>query len=110
MNTPAEGPLLLLVQANVEPQYESTFNAWYYHHAPVLLEIPGYRWGRRYQAVIGDTKYLAVYEVADASYLENLIGPTAEKRHAIANSEFEKFEQLQGLSDVKINVLSLIHI
>ncbi len=38
-------PLLLLVQANVAPEHENAFNAWYYHHAPALLEIPGYGWG-----------------------------------------------------------------
>jgi len=99
-----ERPLLLLVQANVEARHEHAFNAWYYHHVPALLEIPGYRWGRRYQGVVGDIKYLALYEVEDAARLEHLIGPDADKRHPIANEEFGKFEQLQRLSDVRINV------
>ncbi len=50
------GPLLLLVQANVAPEHERTFNIWYYQHVPTLLEIPGYLWGRRYVNVVGDTK------------------------------------------------------
>ena len=64
-----EGPLLLLVQANVEAQHEGQFNAWSYHHVPALLEIPGYRWGRRYQAVRGDHKYLTLCEIEDAAFL-----------------------------------------
>ena len=102
--TSIEQPLLLLVQANVEAAHEHAFNAWYYHHVPALLEIPGYRWGRRYEAVLGDSKYLALYEIEDASFLENLIGADTDLRHATANAEFAKFEQLQGLSDVRINV------
>lgn len=97
-----EGPLL--VQANVEARHEHAFNAWYYHHVPALLEIPGYRWGRRYQAVVGETKYLALYEIESAACLASLIGADADKRHPIANAEFEKFERLQGLSDVRINI------
>ena len=49
-----ESPLMLLVQAKVVLQHENAFNAWYYNHIPTLLQIPGYRWGRRYQAVDGD--------------------------------------------------------
>ena len=99
-----ERPLLLLVQMNIEAEHERAFNAWYYHHVPALLEIPGYRWGRRYRGVVGDTKYLALYEIEDAAFLENLIGPDADQRHATANAEFAKFEQLKGLSDVRINI------
>lgn len=98
------GPLLLLVQANVALEHERTFNAWYYQHVPTLLEIPGYQWGRRYINIVGETKYLALYTIEDESYLDSLLGPEANKRHVLANSEFAKFEQLQGLSDVRINV------
>ncbi len=107
-STIIERPLLLLVQANVEAEHEHAFNAWYYHHVPALLEIPGYRWGRRYQGVLGDTKFLALYEIEDAGCLEHLIGPDEEKRHPTANREFAKFEQLKGLSDVAINIYQQI--
>jgi antibiotic biosynthesis monooxygenase (ABM) superfamily enzyme len=97
-------PLLLLVQANVTPEHGSAFNGWYHQHVPTLMEIPGYAWGRRYVNVVGDIPYLALYEIADAAYLESLRGPSADNRHALANSEFAKFEQLQGVHDVRINV------
>ena len=85
-------------------QHENAFNAWYYNHIPTLLQIPGYRWGRRYQAVDGDGEYLTLCEIEDETFLETLIGPDADKRHAIANQEFARWEQLEGLSDVRINV------
>ncbi len=97
-------PLLLLIQGNVDPEHEQAFNAWYYQHVPTLLEIPGYVWGRRYVNVVGEIKYLALYEIAEVSYLESLLGETADKRHAVANREFAKFERLQGVHDVRINV------
>ena len=58
------GPLLLLVQANVAPEHERGFNTWYYQHAPTLLEIPGYQWGRRYINIVGETKSLALCDIA----------------------------------------------
>jgi hypothetical protein len=103
-STMIERPLLLAVQANVEERHDAAFNAWYYHHVPALLAIPGYRWGRRYQGVVGDTKYLALYEIEDATFLERLIGADADKRDPIANGEFGKFDRLQGVSDVRINI------
>lgn len=95
-------PLLLLVQANVAPAHEEAFNAWYYHHVPKLLEIPGFNWGRRYVGVRGEAHYLALYELADADALVRLYGPEGRDPRAIA--EREKFDALQGLSDVRSNV------
>ncbi len=97
-------PLLLLVQANVTPEQEAAFNHYYYHHVPVLMEMPGYAWGRRYLNVMGDSKYLALYQIDDASYLKSLLGPNEDERHPIAKEEFGRFETLQGVSEVRINV------
>lgn len=97
-------PLLLLVQATVSAEHEAAFNRYYYNHVPALMEIPGYAWGRRYRDVGGDPHYLALYEIDEASRLESLLGPSPERRHPIAVTEFARFEQLQGVSDVRINV------
>lgn len=97
-----DGPLLLLVQANVAPEHEAAFNAWYYHHVPRLLEIPGFNWGRRYVGVRGTTKYLALYELEDAAVLGRMYGP--EGRDARAIDERARFDALQGLTDVRSNV------
>ncbi|NNL85572.1 MAG: hypothetical protein HKP27_07970 [Myxococcales bacterium] len=98
------GPLLLLVQANVAAEHEAAFNRWYHNHVPTLMEIPGYRWGSRYSGVVGDEKYLAMYEIHDASYLESMLGPSEERRHPLASAEFAAFEKLEGVSDTRINV------
>lgn len=97
-------PLLLMVQANVRPDNEADFNHYYQVHVPTLMKIPGYVWGRRYVGVRGESRYLAAYEIAGPSHLENLLGPDPTKRNPLANSEFTKFGTLEGLSDVRINV------
>lgn len=97
-----ETPLLLLVQANVAPEHEAAFNAWYDHHVPKLLEIPGFNWGRRYVGVRGDVKYLALYELSDAAVLARMYGPEGRDQRAV--DERAKFDALKGLSDVRSNV------
>src|SRR5919201_821286 len=94
--------LLLLVQMNVDEAHERTFNDWYHSHVPHLLEVPGYRWGRRYVGIFGPVRYLALYEIADRSWLPALLGPDAEGRPPMVNEEFARFEALEGLRDVRI--------
>lgn len=103
-----QSPLMLLVQANVEREHEEAFNAWYYHHVPRLLEIPGYSWGRRYVNVVGDTKYLALYAIESEAYLAAILGGDSTKRDARASAEREKFDALKGLSDFRSNVYEQI--
>ncbi len=98
------GPLLLLVQANVDPEHEAAFHEYYHLHVPRLLEMPGYDWGRRYQNVVGDLRHLALYQIDHPDSLDALLGPEVEKRHSIAQSEFRRFEALAGVRDVRINV------
>jgi hypothetical protein len=94
--------LLLLVQMNVDEAHERAFNDWYHCHVPHLLEVPGYRWGRRYVGIFGPVRYLALYEIADRSWLPALLGPDAEGRPPMVNEEFARFEALEGLRDVRI--------
>lgn len=100
--------LLLAVQANVAPEEEAAFNDWYATHVPHLLQVPGYLWGRRYQAVFGSIRYLALYAIADRSWLPALLGAETNRRPAIVNAEFERFGRLRGLRDVTINVYEQI--
>ncbi len=97
-------PLLLLVQANVDAAHEAAFNHYYHLHVPTLMEIPGYVWGRRYLGVRGELRHLAAYEIADPSYLPSLLGPDPEARAELARSEFAKFDALEGVRDIRINV------
>jgi hypothetical protein len=66
-----KGQGILLVYADVDPQVEEEFNAWYdTQHLPQLLEIPGFLDAARYVAVKGGPKYLAAYELESADVLQ----------------------------------------
>lgn len=70
MATQANG--LLAVWTDIAPEAEREFNEWYNkEHIPQLLGVPGFLSGRRYQAVEGEPKYLALYELTDVSVLKN---------------------------------------
>jgi antibiotic biosynthesis monooxygenase (ABM) superfamily enzyme len=61
---------LLAVWTDVAPEAEAEFNEWYNtEHIPQLLGVPGFLSGRRYQAVDGKPKYLALYELTDENVL-----------------------------------------
>lgn len=65
-----EGPakdaeFVLTVRLNTTEDHEQEFNAWYNEdHVPALVGVPGVYCARRYVAVQGDPKYLAVYEMS----------------------------------------------
>lgn len=66
------GKVILLVMTEVEAAAEEAFNRWYSEsHLPKLLSVPGFLSGVRYRALEGRPKYLAAYELADASVLES---------------------------------------
>ena len=53
-----------VVTTDVEPAWEDEFNRWYEEeHVPALLGVPGYRSARRYVAVEGAPKYMAIWEI-----------------------------------------------
>jgi vacuolar-type H+-ATPase subunit F/Vma7 len=68
-NYPApESEFVLTVRLNIAEETENEFNQWYnVDHLPALVGVPGVSGARRYQAVEGDSQYLAVYEMNDAS-------------------------------------------
>jgi hypothetical protein len=81
------GKYLLTVFANIPAHLEDDFNAWYdKQHIPERLALPGFLGAARYQAIPfpgfptgraaetleGNPKYLALYELEDASALESL--------------------------------------
>jgi antibiotic biosynthesis monooxygenase (ABM) superfamily enzyme len=66
------GTGLLVVWTDVAPEYEAEFNRWYDNeHIPQLVGIPGFLSGRRYQAVDGKPKYIAIYDLSDESVLKS---------------------------------------
>lgn len=98
------GPLLLLVQANIDPAQEDAFNSWYYHHVPKLLEIPGWLWGRRYVGVTGETKYLALYGVESMEAMARVMAADPALKDPRAVDERTRFDGIPGKRDVLSNV------
>jgi hypothetical protein len=67
-----EAEVVLTVRLNTPPEMESEFNEWYnVDHVPALVGVPGVFCARRYVAVDGDPKYLAVYELSEAKILKS---------------------------------------
>ena len=61
---PSNAGSLLLAAMNVEPEFESEFNAWYdEEHIPYLAAVPGTLCARRFKTVVGTQKYLAIYHL-----------------------------------------------
>jgi len=64
------GTGLLMVWADIDPEYEAEFNRWYdEEHIAHLLAVPGFLSAGRYEALKGGPKYLALYELEDHNVL-----------------------------------------
>lgn len=60
------GQVLFTLRTDIEPAVEDEFNAWYdEEHIPELLAVPGMLTGTRYRALVGEPKYLAIYDARD---------------------------------------------
>lgn len=63
---------LLLVMIDIDPEYEEEFNRWYNEeHLPERLSCPGFLTGRRFVAVEGGPKYLAIYDLESLEVLQS---------------------------------------
>ena len=66
----ATGNALLLVMADISPALDDEFNRWYdEEHVPERLSIPGFLGGRRFRAVEGAPRYLALYDLESVDVL-----------------------------------------
>ncbi|MDP6822482.1 MAG: hypothetical protein QF554_04245 [Dehalococcoidia bacterium] len=66
------GSGLLLVMMDIDPEHEEDFNRWYdEEHLPERKAIPGFLTARRYEAVEGGPKYLAIYEMDNPEVLDS---------------------------------------
>ncbi len=55
-------PAELFIWTNVQPEHEADMNRWYEsEHLRERVLIPGFRWARRYRALLGPRRYLALY-------------------------------------------------
>jgi hypothetical protein len=72
---------LLAVWLHVPPEREDEFNAWYNtEHIAQITSIPGFINGRRYMALEGIPKYLALYELHDET-----VTAGSEFQHVLTN-------------------------
>ncbi len=63
---------LLLVMIDVEPAHEEDFNRWYNEeHVPERLGCPGFLNARRFVALEGSPKYLALYDLESPEVLDS---------------------------------------
>ncbi|MBI3043094.1 MAG: hypothetical protein HYY78_09745 [Betaproteobacteria bacterium] len=61
---------LLLVWTDVPADMEAEFNDWYdREHMRERVEVPGFIRGRRFAAVSGAPRYLALYEAQSAAVM-----------------------------------------
>ena len=80
------GTGLLLVMMDIDPEHEDDFNRWYdEEHVPERMAIPGFLTGRRYRAIEGGPKYLAVYEMDNP---EVLVSPAYKYASGDGRSEW----------------------
>jgi hypothetical protein len=63
---PKDAEFVLTVRLNTPAEHEKDFTAWYNEdHIPALVGVPGVYCARRYLAVEGDPRFLAVYEMSN---------------------------------------------
>ena len=63
---------LLLVMIEIDPAHEQEFTEWYNkEHLPERINCPGFLSGRRFEAIEGSPKYLAIYDLASTAVLES---------------------------------------
>jgi hypothetical protein len=63
---------LLLVMMEVDPSHDEDFNRWYdQEHLPERRHCPGFLSARRFRAVEGSPKYLAVYDLQTTDVLKS---------------------------------------
>ena len=90
-----DAAVVYTVQLNIPADKEDEFNEWYnVDHVPALVGVPGVHCARRYVAVTGEPKYLAVYEMDNEKIL------TSAEWNTARNSDWT-FKIAPHLQDIK---------
>jgi hypothetical protein len=56
--------VILVTTVDVAPGVEDEFNGWYNEkHLPEVMACPGFRSAARYEAVAGEPRFIAIYEL-----------------------------------------------
>ena len=65
-------PVLLVGRMSVPPEIEPQFNqAYNSDRLPLCYKVPGYIRGRRFEAIMGEPKYITVHEMQSLSVPES---------------------------------------
>jgi hypothetical protein len=92
------GDGLLLVAIDVDPRHEAELNRWYdKEHITERMAIPGFLRARRFVALEGRPRYLALYDLASPSVLDS-----AAYRHAAGPAASPLTRRMQTLFDPMI--------
>jgi hypothetical protein len=63
---------LLLFTTDIDPAHEDEFHRWYEEeHIPERMAIPGFLSARRFCAIEGAPKYLAIYDLESQDTLQS---------------------------------------
>ena len=82
---PSRGKAVLVVMMDIDPSLEDEFNRWLNEeHVPERLSITGFISARRFRAVDGTPKYLALYELESAD-----VFTSAEYLHRVNDTPTE---------------------
>jgi hypothetical protein len=86
---------LLLVMVDVAPDHEEELNRWYdREHIPERMAIPGFVRARRFVALEGRPKYLALYDLESADVLKS-----KEYRYRLNQGATEWTRKIQAMFD-----------
>ena len=90
---------LLLVMMDVDQAIEEDFNRWYEEeHLTERMAIPGFLSARRFTALEGEPKYLALYDLESPEVLQsepyrNIAGPAKSVWTRRMESQFKNFKR-----------------
>ena len=88
---------MLLVMTDIDPASEHDFNQWYeQEHLTERMAIPGFLRARRFTAIEGSPKYLALYdlespEVLNSAHYQHVVGAGKSPWTRRMESQFRNF-------------------
>lgn len=97
-----------MVQYNIDPDWEDSFNEWYNIHALHVLKTHGYRWCRRYVAIHGDVRYLTLYMVETAEAYQQILAHDIQKRLPLMKEDDLAQQMVKGRHHFSSNVYEQI--
>ena len=84
-------PGLLLMMTDIDPANEADFNRWYEEeHLDERMAIPGFINARRFTALEGGPKYLALYDLESPEVLQS-----AAYRHVVGSGKSARTKRME---------------